>query len=168
MSVKNVVLEREKEIVTDPRGIALDEEGIRLLQELGLYDKVHTEIGQHIGWAFFTSGKDGLMTTPFMQMNMASTEGGTGHVAVIAHKQPVMESNLRMAASSCPSSELRLGSIIVGIKEDKDWIYATYVGDNGTERTLRGKFFVGADGKTGYTRKRYLEPKGVILETVSG
>ena len=26
---------------------------------------------------------------------------------------------------------------------------------------------VGADGKTGYTRKKYLEPKGIIMEQCS-
>lgn len=44
-SVHNVVLEREADITTDPRGIALDEDGIRCLQGLGVYDKVFTDIG---------------------------------------------------------------------------------------------------------------------------
>lgn len=44
-SVRNVVLEREPDITTDPRGIALDEEGIRLIQGLGIYDKIYSEIG---------------------------------------------------------------------------------------------------------------------------
>ncbi len=167
-NVKNVVLEREKEVVTDPRGIALDEEGIRLLQELGLYDKIHGEIAQHIQWTYFTSGKQGLMTTPFLGMNLGTTEGGTGHVGVIAHKQPLMEKYLRLAATSSPSSQLRLGSTVVGIEEDAEWIQAKYINDDGAERTIRGKFLVGADGKTGFTRKHYLEPKGVLLQTLSG
>lgn len=45
-SVPNIVLEREMDIVTDPRGIALDEDGIRCLQACGIYDKVFTSIGQ--------------------------------------------------------------------------------------------------------------------------
>lgn len=45
-SVKNIVLEKELEITQDPRGIALDEDGIRLLQGIGIYDKIFTEIGQ--------------------------------------------------------------------------------------------------------------------------
>jgi 2-polyprenyl-6-methoxyphenol hydroxylase-like FAD-dependent oxidoreductase len=45
MSIKNVVLEKEDEIATDPRGIALDEDGIRLLQGLGIYDGIYSEIG---------------------------------------------------------------------------------------------------------------------------
>jgi 2-polyprenyl-6-methoxyphenol hydroxylase-like FAD-dependent oxidoreductase len=43
--VHNIVLEREPDVTEDPRGITLDEDGIRLLQEVGLYDKVYTEIG---------------------------------------------------------------------------------------------------------------------------
>lgn len=44
-AVPNVVLEKEALITEDPRGIALDEDGIRLLQAVGLYDKVYSEIG---------------------------------------------------------------------------------------------------------------------------
>lgn len=43
--IPNVVLEKEALITEDPRGIALDEDGIRLLQGVGLYDKIYTEIG---------------------------------------------------------------------------------------------------------------------------
>lgn len=44
-NIPNIVLEREAGITEDPRGIALDEDGIRLLQAVGIYDKIYTEIG---------------------------------------------------------------------------------------------------------------------------
>ena len=44
--IRHVVLEREPDITSDPRGIALDEDGVRLLQGLGFYDKLFTEIAQ--------------------------------------------------------------------------------------------------------------------------
>jgi 2-polyprenyl-6-methoxyphenol hydroxylase-like FAD-dependent oxidoreductase len=43
--IENIVLEKQPNITKDPRGITLDEDGIRYLQRLGLYDKVYTEIG---------------------------------------------------------------------------------------------------------------------------
>jgi choline dehydrogenase-like flavoprotein len=43
--IPNVVLERDAAITEDPRGIALDDDGIRQLQAVGIYDKVYTEIG---------------------------------------------------------------------------------------------------------------------------
>lgn len=51
MSLSNVILEKEAEITTDPRGIALDEDGIRLLQGAGLYDTIYTQIGS-CEWLF--------------------------------------------------------------------------------------------------------------------
>jgi 2-polyprenyl-6-methoxyphenol hydroxylase-like FAD-dependent oxidoreductase len=45
MNISNIVLEKGAEITTDPRGIALDEDGIRFLQGAGLYSSVYTEIG---------------------------------------------------------------------------------------------------------------------------
>ena len=44
LQVPNVVLERESEIPTDPRGIALDEDGIRLIQSIGMYERIFTRI----------------------------------------------------------------------------------------------------------------------------
>ena len=43
--VHNVVLEKEAHITEDPRGIALDEDGIRLVQGLGLYGHIFEDIG---------------------------------------------------------------------------------------------------------------------------
>lgn len=43
--VSNIVLEKEADINVDPRGIVLDEDGIRTLQAIGLYEKVFTVIG---------------------------------------------------------------------------------------------------------------------------
>jgi 2-polyprenyl-6-methoxyphenol hydroxylase-like FAD-dependent oxidoreductase len=45
MGVRHIVLEQESAITTDPRGIALDEDGIRLLQGVGIYKQVYSEIG---------------------------------------------------------------------------------------------------------------------------
>lgn len=45
MSIKHIVLEKESGITTDPRGIALDEDGIRFLQGAGVYKQIYTEIG---------------------------------------------------------------------------------------------------------------------------
>lgn len=53
--VRNIVLEREESVNTDPRGIALDEDGIRCLQACGIYDKIFTDIGQCLFLHFPTS-----------------------------------------------------------------------------------------------------------------
>ncbi|KAF7156272.1 hypothetical protein CNMCM5623_009665 [Aspergillus felis] len=168
MRISNVVLEKEANITTDPRGIALDEDGIRILQGVGLYDSIYTEIGSCMGKFHFISGSDtNLMKQPFVTMDYNTTAGGTGHVGYICHKQPALEKKLREAILASSTCSLRSESTVVDLKEDDNWTYCTYRNTEGTERKIRARFFVGADGKTGFTRKQYLEEKGVFMEKVT-
>jgi 2-polyprenyl-6-methoxyphenol hydroxylase-like FAD-dependent oxidoreductase len=62
--VQNIVLEKEAGVTDDPRGITLDEDGIRLLQEVGIYDKVYTEMGSCEFISFGKSSLNGFLITP--------------------------------------------------------------------------------------------------------
>jgi 2-polyprenyl-6-methoxyphenol hydroxylase-like FAD-dependent oxidoreductase len=44
LNVKHIVLEKDPHITTDPREIVLDDDGIRTLQGLGIYEKIWKEI----------------------------------------------------------------------------------------------------------------------------
>jgi len=74
-----------------------------------------------------------------------------------------MERHLR-AAMDKRFGELRSGCTIVAIAEDEENVFADYDDQNGQRQRVRAKFLVGTDGKTGFTRKKYLEPRGVIME----
>lgn len=91
------------------------------------------------------------------------SEGNTGHVGLLAHKQPILEKYLRTVLDKFVECELRSSCELTSISEDKDWVYATYQDATGRQRKIRAKFLAAADGKTGYTRKMYLEPKGIKL-----
>jgi 2-polyprenyl-6-methoxyphenol hydroxylase-like FAD-dependent oxidoreductase len=95
------------------------------------------------------------------------TEGGTGHPGFISHKQPAIEKHLRERIHGLKRSELRVGCVVTSVREDENWVYATYTDEAKQERCIRSRFLVGADGKTGLTRKHYLEPKGVLMEKVA-
>ncbi|CAL3970626.1 hypothetical protein PZA11_007095 [Diplocarpon coronariae] len=165
--VQNLVLEKAPGITDDPRGVFLDEDGLRLLQEIGRYDKIYTEIGSPPGMIKFITSRDDLHERPFLKFNMDTTEGGTGHVGGIVHRQPMLEKHLRLAAAKHPSSELRSSCTVTHIEEDADWVHCTYADASGAERRVRSKFLVGCDGKRGFTRKLYLEPRGVLMEQAS-
>ncbi|KAK7178052.1 putative monooxygenase [Paraphaeosphaeria sporulosa] len=98
---------------------------------------------------FIGGAHNHLMKKPFMVMDYNTTEGGTGHPGFICRKQPAIEKHLRSRIEDLAESQLRLSATVTSISEDEDW------------------FLVGADGKTGYTRKKYLEPKGILIEKVS-
>lgn len=97
-------------------------------------------------------------------LSMTKSEGNTGHVGVIGHKQPVLEKWLRSVPKQSRFAQLRTNCTLTSICEDDNWVYATYVDLKGTERCIRSRYIVASDGKTGFTRKNYLEPKGVRLE----
>ena len=50
------------------------------------------------------------------------------------------------------------------ISEEGDHVYSRYLDAQGLAHNLKSRFLVGADGKTGYTRKNFLEPLGVRME----
>ena len=60
--------------------------------------------------------------------------------------------------------ELRGGATMTEISEDEKNVYITYKTDDAMIHRVRAKFLVGADGKKGFTRKNYLEAKGVLME----
>lgn len=113
---------------------------------------------------FVTGSEPDLYKKPLLSMDYTTSEGGTGHVGVISHKQPAMEKAIRERISALPSSEVRAGATLTSISEDAERVVVEYQDAEGDTRKLAAAFLVGADGKTGYVRKRYLEPKGVIME----
>ncbi|KJK61003.1 mhpA [Aspergillus parasiticus SU-1] len=165
MGIRNIVLEKEACITTDPRGIALDDDGIRALQGLGLYEHVFSDIGSPIPRIRFVGGvHHDLHRKPFLSFDTASSEGNTGHIGAMRHKQPALERHLRSVIDSSKFSELRSNCTLSSIHEDDNWVYATYSDSTTNRKGIQAKFLIGADGKTGYTRKNYLEPKGIKLE----
>lgn len=168
LGVANVCIEKEASIAQDPRGIALDEDGIRALQGVGLLDKVYSEIGRCMGmFKFVGDVHSDLSKEPFMQMDYGTSEGGTGHVGFICHKQPVLERNLRQRMEESGLSELRTSCTLSSIDEDVEWVYVRYCDAEGREHRIQARFLVGADGKTGFTRKMYLEQKGILMQQIS-
>lgn len=85
----------------------------------------------------------------------------------ICHKQPMLEKHLRIAMDKTSYSQLRSQSTVSDISVDEDWVYCRYLDASGAEKRIKSKFFVGADGKTGFTRKRYLEERRITMERTS-
>ena len=96
--------------------------------------------------------------------DVSQITGGTGHAGFMTHKQPALEKHLRNAIDK-DFGQLREGCTLSEITEDDDFVYVHYRSSTETLHRIRGRFLVGADGKTGFTRKKYLEPRGVIMET---
>ncbi|KAF2486450.1 monooxygenase [Neohortaea acidophila] len=167
LSIPNIVLERETAIITDPRGIALDEDGIRAIQSIGMLDRMYSRIAHCQQARFIAGAGHTLHKEPFLMLDVASI-GYSGHVGFVFHRQPELERAIRDVVAKSPCAELRLGCEVTSIAESEGEVVVDYVDSHGETRTLSGSFLVGADGKTGYVRKKYLEPRGVDLERCEG
>ena len=108
------------------------------------------------------------MKPPFLMFDVMSSNGGTGHVGFILHKQPELERAIRDSILQSPCSELRPDSTLMSIEENAEVVKVAYNDAQGVTRQIRAQYLVGADGKTGYVRKRYLEPKGIVMEKCEG
>jgi len=113
---------------------------------------------------FVTGSDSDLSKKPLIRMNYKTTEGGTGHVGFICHKQPAMEKAIRDQIDKLSCSEIRTQSTLTAITEDSNFVSVEYTDATGETRRLKAPFLVGADGKTGFVRKKYLEPKGILME----
>ncbi|CZR69506.1 uncharacterized protein PAC_19406 [Phialocephala subalpina] len=163
LGIRHLVLEREDSITSDPRGIALDEDGIRIVQGVGKYEQLFTDVGKAMGMFRFIDGGRGLHVNPFLQIDNNTIAGGTGHVGFMSHKQPQLEKHSRDAMDK-KYGELRGGATMTKVSEDDENVHVTYQIADAKMHRIRAKFLVGADGKTGFVRKNYLEAKGVLME----
>jgi 2-polyprenyl-6-methoxyphenol hydroxylase-like FAD-dependent oxidoreductase len=112
---------------------------------------------------FVTGTGSDLRQKPLLSMKYGTTEGGTGHVGFICHKQPAMERAIRDKLGETKGCHLRVESEVVGIFEDSDHVYVDYKRADGSIHKIKARFLVGTDGKKGYVRKMYLEPKGIEM-----
>jgi hypothetical protein len=101
MSIPHIVIEKEAEITTDPRGIALDEDGIRMLQGIGIYDQIFSDIGTcesalrsalpyfaHIiagmeMFKFIGGTEERLDKKAFLEMDYGTVRMGLGYVLTV-------------------------------------------------------------------------------------
>ncbi|OQE42999.1 hypothetical protein PENCOP_c003G03963 [Penicillium coprophilum] len=165
MSIGHIVIEKEPEITTDPRGIALDEDGIRALQGAGIYDPIYSDIGTCMRKFKFIGGTEKVLDkNAFLEMDYGTTEGGTGHVGFICHKQPILENHLRTAMTSSSFCQLQTNATMIDICEEGDYVHSQYRDAQGNIHNIKSRFLVGADGKTGFTRKSFMEPLGIRME----
>ena len=160
----HLVLEQLPTINPDPRAFSLSEYGIRYLQMVGLYDCVYTKMGQAMhDLRFMGGGEKRLGKGAFLRMNVRKV-GTTGHERFLLFSQPVMEGGLRGLVEREGAGEVRVGCEVVGVEEDGEGVVVRYL-RGGEEVRVRGTFVVGCDGKRGFVRKRYLEERGVRMES---
>lgn len=137
--VRTVVVEREKEIFTAPRAIALDNEALRILQGVGLREDAFAKVTiprvrmrcPHVG--------------EFASIDVSGTVDE--HPKLVTFYQPELERSLRALvanqASVCTYAEVEL----VGLVDDGHSVRAAVKDlSSGRDACIRATYVIGADG----------------------
>lgn len=71
------------------------------------------------------------------------------------------EREIRALLKTVPACDLRVGCEVLSRTEGEDHTIIEYRTIEGTIQAIRTSWLVGADGKRGIVRKKFLEPEGI-------
>ncbi|KAI0502930.1 hypothetical protein F5B22DRAFT_580901 [Xylaria bambusicola] len=161
LKVKSIILEKELEIVDDPRGIAITHDAVRICWDLGLGGDMEN-ISQEL--PHFNFHKSSFANPPFFQHDAFPDIFSQALPSAVFHVQPKLEFAMRKELAGSQYCELRCGCTVTGRKQDGAEIVAEYTNANGEAKNIRGSWLIGADGKKGIVRKHFLEPSAGIRQ----
>ncbi|KAJ5307066.1 hypothetical protein PENANT_c003G03271 [Penicillium antarcticum] len=161
--IKSIVLEKEQDIVTDPRGVVLTGDALRSLWRLGIGEHV-ASIGHELHALNFH--QTNFQNPPFMVIDLDNDMMEHALPSTILQSQPRLEQALRGMVQSSDYCTFQSSCEVVGRDEDENGVTVRYKAADGNDCEVRTQWLVGADGKRGVVRKHFLEPTaGVKQET---
>ncbi|KAF9869768.1 FAD binding domain-containing protein [Colletotrichum karsti] len=159
--IHSVILEKAAEVTTDPRGVWLTGDAVRILHTLGIgheMDKVG-HAAPHINFHHST-----FNTTPFYRMDISTSNSLEQSLPEgFLQNQPKLEHALRCGIENTSYCSLRTNCTVIGRPSEVPPAIE-YLDSQKSLRMIRGQWLVGADGKTGIVRKHFLEPAAGIKQ----
>ncbi|KLO91803.1 monooxygenase [Fusarium fujikuroi] len=154
LKIHSVILEKEAEITTDPRGVFLTGDAVRILHSLGINDL--TGIGHEMPHLNFHLGA--FNTPPFFSIRIGDINSLEQALPEgILQMQPRLERALRKAIEESKFCSLRVACEVVS-RSEQDPPVIDFNDSQGTRQQIKGEWLIGADGKLGIVRKHFLEP----------
>ena len=147
-----VLLERNEGLCPLPRAIALDDETLRSLAQIGLLEAIAP--GALSGPEVFFRNARGRVL-----MHMTRSHGVTGQPRLATFHQPTFEAQLLEGARRFPNVSLQFGATVTDTKQDPRGVSLSIETAAGP-RTLRAACLVACDGGGSATRARI----GAVLE----
>ncbi|KAL4816724.1 hypothetical protein BDW67DRAFT_175337 [Aspergillus spinulosporus] len=161
--VKSIILEKEGEVTTDPRGVVLTGDALRSLWKLGLGKRM-AWIGQQLDSLNFH--KSTILNEPFLMIPLEVDTLEHALPTTILQSQPRLESALRDLVTTSDFCVLHSSCEVVGREDDDEGITIHYLDPDEKPCQVRAQYLVGADGKRGIVRKGFLEKTaGIRQET---
>ncbi|KAH6658245.1 hypothetical protein BKA67DRAFT_209369 [Truncatella angustata] len=152
--ITSVILEKEREVTTDPRGVYLTGDAIRILCSLGLHADL-AKIGHVVETIHYHVNS--FSTKPYFSVGLAEDSLHQSLPNGLLQSQPQLEHALRRQVTLSKWCTLRTGCEVTGQYRAEPPV-VEYLDEHGTPRRIQGSWLIGADGKVGIVRKHFLEP----------
>lgn len=137
--VSVIVLEAQAEPVAEPKAISIDDESLRTYQAAGIADRIMRIVVPGTGTVY--CGRDGRRL--FQACGPAPYRLGFPFKNPFA--QPELERVLRTVLSENPRVDLRFGSRVVNVAQDRRRVCAV-IEVAGIARSIRARYLIAADG----------------------
>ncbi|KAF2269839.1 FAD/NAD(P)-binding domain-containing protein [Lojkania enalia] len=158
--VHSVVLEKEREVTADPRGVYLTGDAIRIFWDLGIGPDL-PDIGHEVKEILFHQST--FVAKPFFSLCLEKDLLSQALPTGVLQMQPKLENALRRQVQLSEWCTLHTGCTVVKLDDDSK-PRVEYLDENGIRRQITGHWLVGADGKLGIVRKHFLEPTAGVKQ----
>ncbi|MFE7707845.1 FAD-dependent monooxygenase [Streptomyces sp. NPDC057486] len=147
--ISAVAFERDRDIYSRARAVTVNDWTMRIFQDLGIDERIDKVIDPQRALRWMTYDRTEIMRIE----HLPSTLGRTPRFYNIY--QPTMEAELRAAVQERYDDlvTVHYGDEVTGIEQDADGVTVTSTAD-GTTRTTRARYAIGADGGSSATRGR--------------
>lgn len=146
--LRTVVVERDMAIFDRQRAIALDDEALRVISNLGLYHEVSAHM--HLG---VTTRFIGLNGRPFI-LGPCTSRRSTGHAVANFFHQPFLEKALRGGLARWPRVEVMAGWTATLASQDDHGVTLRLSDSGGAVHVLRARYVLACDGASSPLRKQ--------------
>lgn len=145
LGISTLLLERNESTSDLPRALVIDDEYIRLLDNLGILSGMRTHLSPPFGIFFYSSrGQPIIKVRPFRTPNGFGTRSGM--------MQPIFEKMLLTNAQRFECVDLQYGATVTGISQNSDGVRLSVRISSGMEHAVSGRFLLGCDGARSFVR----------------
>jgi 3-(3-hydroxy-phenyl)propionate hydroxylase len=153
--IRTLTIDRLRTVYDKPRAIAIDHEILRLLDNLGVADRVLPYVAPFPASQHF--GAEGQL---IRRIDMVPEPYPLGYTPSMVFTQPPVEEALRDHAASYGSVEVALGAELLNLEQSETGVTMSLRSDDGQTRIVTADYVIACDGASSGVR----EQLGITLE----
>jgi 3-(3-hydroxy-phenyl)propionate hydroxylase len=147
--IRTLTIDRQRSVYDKPRAIAIDHEILRLLDNLGVAERVRPYIAPFPASQYF--GAKGQL---IRRIDMVPEPYPLGYTPSMVFTQPPVEAALRQHAQAYPEVTVELGTEFTSLSQTKDGVTLHLRSDSGASRIVTADYVIGCDGASSGVRQQ--------------